>query len=135
FLDRTMIRTVREELEKLHEYGYRCTLDDFGSGFSSLGLLTDFPIDCLKIDKSFMDGIFSDKTRMVVSSIINLASSLSIDVVAEGVENSAQLDILKEIGGRVVQGYVYSRPMTCGDWRRWLDEFGGGRAIPLKITG
>lgn len=125
FLDRTMIRTVREELEKLHEYGYRCTLDDFGSGFSSLGLLTDFPIDCLKIDKSFMDGIFSDKTRMVVSSIINLASSLSIDVVAEGVENSAQLDILKEIGGRVVQGYVYSRPMTCGDWRRWLDEFGG----------
>ena len=79
-----------------------------------------------------MDGIFSDKTRMVVSSIINLASSLSIDVVAEGVENSAQLDILKEIGGRVVQGFVYSRPMTCGDWRRWLDEFEEGQSHTVE---
>ncbi len=130
FLDRKTIQIVRDELEKLHDYGFCCALDDFGSGYSSLGLLTDFEIDCLKIDKSFMDGIFSEKTRMVVSSIINLASSLSIDVVAEGVETGEQLEILKELGGRTVQGFVYSKPLPYPEWRAWLDRFGGGRTYP-----
>ncbi|MGN0906135.1 MAG: EAL domain-containing protein [Bullifex sp.] len=131
FLDRKTIQIVRDELEKLHDYGFRCSLDDFGAGYSSLGLLTDFAIDSLKIDKSFMDGIFSEKTRLVVRSIINLASSLSIDVVAEGVETCEQLEILKELGGRTVQGYVYSQPLCYDDWRAWLDKFGGAEPIPL----
>ena len=109
-MDATML------LNTLQELGVRVSLDDFGTGYSSLNYLTNMPINTLKIDKSFVDNITtSEKDAHIAESIIQLAHSLDITVVAEGVETEEQLASLKSKHCDIIQGYIYSHPLHPGE--------------------
>lgn len=98
-------------IASLRTMGIRVSIDDFGTGYSSLSYLHKFPIDTLKIDRSFVNRIGNGESSEIVQTIINLASNLGMDVVAEGVETMEQLDFLKGIKCDYGQGYFYSRPV------------------------
>lgn len=102
---------VARALRRLHEAGVRISLDDFGTGYSSLSHLRDFPVDVVKIDRSFVENVRSEpEIAAIVTAVIDLAASLSIDVVAEGVESADQASFLREAGCNYGQGYLFSRP-------------------------
>ena len=99
-------------LEALREIGVRIALDDFGTGYSSLSYLRRFRIDVLKLDRSFVSGLLgSAQDRAVTRAVIDLASHLELDLVAEGIETPEQLDLLRQLGCRLGQGYLLHRPM------------------------
>ena len=105
---------VIDKLKILRSHGVRVSLDDFGTGFSSLSYLKKLPIDTLKIDKSFIDTVLSDSaTRIITESIINMVKSLGIESIAEGVEEQAQYDYLHAIGCDMIQGYLLGKPHTA----------------------
>lgn len=108
-------------LEKLKKLGVSLALDDFGTGYSSLSYLRTFPIDVLKIDKSFIDGIvIEEKSEYIINSIVELSHYLSLLVVAEGVETKEQLNFLKRISCDVIQGYYFSRPVEFNEAIRMI---------------
>lgn len=110
-------------LGSLRELGVQIALDDFGTGYSSLNYFKRFPIDCIKIDQSFVAGITSSREDAEIAlMIISLAHSLGRTVVAEGVETQAQLDFLREQGCDAIQGYLFSRPVPAADFPRCLDS-------------
>lgn len=105
---------VSEKLHALRESGIRVSLDDFGTGFSSLSYLKKLPIDTLKIDKSFIDTVLTDSaTRVITEAIINMVKTLGIESVAEGVEEEQQYKYLNAIGCDVIQGYLLGKPQTA----------------------
>jgi diguanylate cyclase (GGDEF)-like protein/PAS domain S-box-containing protein len=110
-----IIQDVEEtilKLDKLKEMGVRLSIDDFGTGYSSLNYLKRFPIDILKIDKSFVNGLTTDPDdATIVSTIIAMAHNLKMNVVAEGVETRKQLQFVDQQGCEVVQGFYYSLPL------------------------
>jgi EAL domain-containing protein (putative c-di-GMP-specific phosphodiesterase class I) len=111
-------RQVRETLNALHEMGVRLALDDFGTGQSSLSLLRAFPVDVLKLDKSFVDGIADgdDRGRLAVAAAVGqLAEYLQLSAVAEGIESEAQLDRLREMGYRLGQGFFMAKPLPADE--------------------
>jgi EAL domain-containing protein (putative c-di-GMP-specific phosphodiesterase class I) len=98
---------------EMRRLGMKVAIDDFGTGYSSLSYLHLFPIDILKIDRSFVDNIMSDiRSREIVNAIIALSKSLNIDIVAEGVETKELEALLLELGCRYGQGFLYSRPLA-----------------------
>ncbi|MGW0613199.1 aminotransferase class I/II-fold pyridoxal phosphate-dependent enzyme [Streptomyces sp. NPDC002788] len=100
-------------LHTLKELGVHIAVDDFGTGFSSLRYLRDFPIDVLKIDKSFIDDIARDAQQVaLVEGIVRIADTLGLQVIAEGIENTAQRDLLAGMGCRFGQGFLFARPLT-----------------------
>jgi diguanylate cyclase (GGDEF)-like protein/PAS domain S-box-containing protein len=100
-------------LEALSELGVRLVLDDFGTGYSSLAYLYRFPFDALKIDRSFVEGLGVEQERTaIVEAVIGMARALSLDAIAEGVENEAQLSELRRLGCDYAQGHLFSRPLT-----------------------
>jgi EAL domain-containing protein (putative c-di-GMP-specific phosphodiesterase class I) len=108
-------------------------MDDFGTGYSSLSYLQRFPVDVLKIDRSFVvDVTTSPDSAALVDAIISLAHGLRMNVVAEGVETAEQLDFLRNRGCDVVQGYVYSRAVPRKDFERILRE--GRRVEPGQVA-
>ena len=101
-------------LAELKQLGVRLDIDDFGTGYSSLSRLQGFPVDTLKIDRAFISRIDTDlATHEIVRVIVMLAHGLRLKVVAEGVETQAQVDLLKDIGCELAQGYFYSRPVAA----------------------
>ena len=103
---------VKAKLLKLREQGIRISLDDFGTGYSSLSYLNGLPIDTLKIDKSFVDKVKTDKsTRIIMESVVSMAGQLGYETIAEGVEEEEQYDFMKEIGCSIIQGYYLGKPM------------------------
>ena len=101
-------------LSELKTLGVRLDIDDFGTGYSSLSRLQRFPVDTLKIDRAFISRIDTDEaTHQIVRIIVMLAHGLRLKVVAEGVETQAQVDLLKNIGCELAQGYFYSRPAAA----------------------
>ena len=99
-------------LEALREIGVRIALDDFGTGYSSLSYLRRFKIDVLKLDRSFVSGLLgSSQDRAITRAVIDLASHLDLELVAEGIETIEQLDLLRQLGCRLGQGYLLHRPM------------------------
>jgi EAL domain-containing protein (putative c-di-GMP-specific phosphodiesterase class I) len=99
-------------LSNLQELGVKISLDDFGTGYSSLNYLTKMPIDTLKIDKSFIDNLCTyEKDAQIAESIIHLAHSLDIKVVAEGVESEDQLAVLRGKHCDIIQGFIFSQPL------------------------
>lgn len=112
---------VWADLSALRELGVRMAIDDFGTGYSSLSYLRQMPIDVLKIDKSFIDTISSSsQQRALVDGIIRLAHTLGLEVIAEGIETSAERDLLTDIGCPLGQGYLYSRPLNYHDALAWM---------------
>ncbi|WP_144244116.1 EAL domain-containing protein [Nitrincola sp. A-D6] len=110
-----LIDNVEQTIEKmllLKAEGIRFSLDDFGTGFSSLNLLINLPLDTLKVDQSFVRDMHRDARDLaVVRTIIDLGRSLALNVIAEGVENLDQRDALQRFGCRSFQGFLYARPM------------------------
>ncbi len=103
---------VVKKLNHIRDIGIELVIDDFGTGYSSLSYLQQFPIDCLKIDRSFIHGMHLDKESMeIVKTIIDLARNLGLATVAEGVEDESQLITLQKINCDNVQGYLFSRPV------------------------
>lgn len=108
-------------LAPLRERGFRIALDDFGTGFSSLSYLKQLPVDELKIDGSFIrDSVHDPRGRALVEAIVAVGRVLSLQVVAEGVESLAQVELLHEFGCRVLQGYLFGRPMPVHAFERAL---------------
>ncbi|PMG42058.1 diguanylate cyclase [Shewanella sp. 10N.286.52.B9] len=109
-------------MNQLAQMGVTLALDDFGTGYSSLSYLKHFPIHCLKIDKSFVDDIDkSDRDLKMVDSIITIAHNMGLSVVGEGVEETAQLNILKALKCEEIQGYIFSKPVPEKDFTELLN--------------
>jgi EAL domain-containing protein (putative c-di-GMP-specific phosphodiesterase class I) len=112
---------ARRKLRRLQEAGVRIAIDDFGTGYSSLGLLPSLPADILKIDRVFIRGLPDDPAcTALTSSIIRIASALDLATVAEGVETSAQLELLRDFLCTQSQGYLHARPMPAEGLERLL---------------
>ena len=117
----TDVERSMEALASLHALGVQVAIDDFGTGFSSLAYLKRFPVEILKIDKSFVDDVATDDDgRAIVSSVLGLASSLELEVIAEGVENADQRDVLLELGCTRAQGHLFASAMPEEDVEAWL---------------
>ncbi len=114
---------VQEAVKKLHAYGFTVLMDDFGSGYSSLNMLKDLPIDVLKIDMRFLDKLdTSQKATIVLESIIRLAKWMKLSVVSEGVETQKEWEYLKSVECDAVQGYYFYKPMPQEDFIALLDR-------------
>ena len=108
-------------IKKLKERGIRVLMDDFGVGFSNVGNLRKIPFDAIKIDKSFIDDIVEDvKSREIVRFLINLCRINEMEVIAEGVDNKDQLEILKKNKCDTIQGFFYSEPLSKADYEKFL---------------
>jgi EAL domain-containing protein (putative c-di-GMP-specific phosphodiesterase class I) len=102
------------ELHELHDLGVRIAIDDFGTGFSSLGQLRHFPVDMLKVDRSFVQGVeHSSKDAAITANLISLAHALGVTAIAEGIESDAQLESLREVGCDYAQGFLFARPVSA----------------------
>ena len=122
-------------LGELKAMGLTLAIDDFGTGYSSLSYLKRFRLNTLKIDRSFIQDLTSDQdSAAIVTALIALASSMKMSVVAEGVETPEQLALLRELGCRQIQGYLYSRPLSREDATRLLREEGGYLAPKTSNT-
>ncbi|MBX2880202.1 MAG: EAL domain-containing protein [Granulosicoccus sp.] len=115
-----MMQDVETAISVLHEIkslGLKTSIDDFGTGYSSLNYLHRLPLDVLKIDRSFISPLLERKeSQSLVKNLIILGQDLNMEIVAEGVENDAQLDLLLEMGCDVIQGYYYSPPVTVAEF-------------------
>ncbi|MFJ9532591.1 EAL domain-containing protein [Herbaspirillum sp. NPDC101396] len=113
-------RTIRE----VHAQGVKLAMDDFGTGYSSLGYLRNLPVCELKLDQSFVRDMDRDQTVLALTNaVIRIGESLDLIVVAEGVEDKRQYDLLKQQGCDVAQGYLFSRPMLATVFEHWLKNF------------
>ena len=127
---------VRETLQAVHELGVRLALDDFGTGQSSLSLLREFPVNVLKLDKSFVDGICDDDDRgrlAVAAAVAQLAGTLGMTAVAEGIENVEQLHRLRDLGYRLGQGFLMARPLPAAEVSALLAEAATAAAEPEPV--
>lgn len=119
---------LTEHLDKLvetvtwfKERGFRISIDDFGSGYSSLNLITMLPFDTLKIDGGFfLRNDLTEKNKKVITSVVTLAKSLNLTTVSEGVETQVQVDFLKDLGCDMIQGFFYYKPMPSEDFHELL---------------
>ena len=110
-------------LKELSSMGVLLSVDDFGTGYSSMSYLRRFPIDRLKIDRIFISEIdVSPEDASIVRAIVSLAQTLNLKVVAEGVETSAQLEFIKQIGCNEYQGYYFAPPVRAADFERLVRE-------------
>jgi EAL domain-containing protein (putative c-di-GMP-specific phosphodiesterase class I) len=118
-------------LSELGAMGISLALDDFGTGYSSLGYLQQFPLNCLKIDRTFISGLpGNERSEAITRAVVALGKALHMTIVAEGVENHAQLDFLRDLGCDEVQGYLLGRPLPYDEFLKWL----GARASPRSAT-
>lgn len=112
---------VIQVVEGLRKKGYEVEMDDFGSGYSSLNMLSLMPVDVLKMDRAFIRNIENnEKDEQLVALILGIAKSLKIPVVAEGVEKATQLKKLKELGCEMVQGYYFSKPLPVSEFEKTI---------------
>lgn len=113
-------------MRQLQKLGFRLSMDDFGTGFSSLSLLKDMPLDTLKIDKSFVDGILNmtdnHKEQWIVKDIITMANHMKIESLAEGAETFEQKELLRQWGCQYIQGYYYSKPLPVDEYEKLLEK-------------
>jgi EAL domain-containing protein (putative c-di-GMP-specific phosphodiesterase class I) len=110
-------------ITEVRQLGVSLSIDDFGTGYSSLSYLLRLPVNTIKLDKSFIDDIEkSESARTLAQSIAGICKSLQLNIVAEGVETDAQLEILRDQGYQIAQGYCFSRPLAPQDLAQWIRE-------------
>lgn len=118
------IGTLLDVMRKIKQVGFGLSMDDFGSGYSSLNLLREMPVDVLKLDKGFLDdcsGDESSREKRIIAHVISMAKDLEITVLAEGVETKQQKDFLKESRCDMIQGYYYAKPMPVETFVTYLE--------------
>jgi len=121
-MDQTSV--MIELLNQFSNAGFKISIDDFGTGYSSLSYLRKFPLDHLKIDRSFVMDLPEDVDAMIIShAIISLAHSLRLDIIAEGVETLEQLKFMRDNHCRYIQGYYLAKPMSVEHFSQWLENF------------
>ena len=114
---------VRDMLNGCRDYGFKIAIDDFGTGYSSLSYLHHYPIDTLKIDRSFVVSMAKDESALnLVKGIITLAKSLKMDLVAEGIEEDIEEKLLIDNACDMAQGYKYSKPLPEDKLIEWLES-------------
>ncbi len=124
---------LRADLDELKVMGVRLAIDDFGTGYSSLSYLRELPIDVLKIDKSFVDGITVSTQRLALAEVIvRIAKTLGLTVIAEGIESEVQRDMLVSMGCRYGQGYLLATPMPAAEAEALLRV---GRGLVPQLPG
>jgi EAL domain-containing protein (putative c-di-GMP-specific phosphodiesterase class I) len=129
-----MDQDVASQVARMREQGMQVALDDFGTGFASLSHLKDFPLDYIKIDKSFVDSLLTDiACGAIVESLIGMAQKMKIGIIAEGIETAEQAARLLEIGCPLAQGYHYFRPVDGETIATLLRSFDGNARI--QATG
>jgi diguanylate cyclase (GGDEF)-like protein/PAS domain S-box-containing protein len=112
---------ARAELQRLHEEGVQIAIDDFGTGFSSLGQLRRFPVDMIKVDRSFIQGVEEEaKDAAITANLVTLAHALGVVAIAEGIESSGQLASLRGVGCDLAQGFLFARPLPAAHVRSLL---------------
>ncbi|MCX4267109.1 MAG: EAL domain-containing protein [Lachnospiraceae bacterium] len=115
FLDDTNI--LVENLERLRNAGFRISIDDFGSGYSSLSIISQMPVDVIKMDQTFITkALDQERTGCVIAAMISMARNLNLDVICEGVETEEQAQFLLERGCRTGQGYLFSKPISITEF-------------------
>ncbi|MEG2189322.1 MAG: EAL domain-containing protein, partial [Christensenella sp.] len=114
------VETLSDVIREIHSIGFGCSMDDFGSGYSSLNQIREIPVDTLKLDRVFFHtGATSfERTVSVVGSIISMAKALNMCTVAEGVEYRQQVDMLKKLGCDYIQGFYFAKPMPIIDFEK-----------------
>lgn len=111
---------IVDSLLKIKSLGVKLSLDDFGSGYSSLNMLNELPIDIIKLDGVFLGkNELSEKSKIVIKNIVRMAKELNLKVVAEGVEIKEQSDFLEEIGCDLLQGYLYRKPISVEEFEKY----------------
>jgi len=114
---------AQAELRAIHGHGVKIAIDDFGTGFSSLGQLRRFPIDVLKVDRSFVQGIEHDpKDAAITANLASLAHALGLVAVAEGIESQGQLESARRLGCDIAQGFLFARPGPPSDVVQYFYE-------------
>lgn len=120
FMEESKVAKVKEGIRRMHSYGFRCAVDDFGVGYSSLSLVSEMEVDTLKFDRSFFTDLSTEKARKVAHSLITMASELQMGMVIEGIETQSQIDFLANEKCDVVQGYFYSKPLPEAEFESWI---------------
>lgn len=113
---------VKRTLQQLKQMGMSISLDDYGTGYSSINYLRHFLFDTIKLDRSFMQNLLESNSKIIIESVISLAKKLNLVVVAEGVETEQQLATLRELQCEEVQGYLYSRPLTPNEFVDYISK-------------
>ncbi|MBO4692976.1 MAG: EAL domain-containing protein [Clostridia bacterium] len=117
-------KSIIETLDRLREYGFRIEMDDFGSGYSSLNMISSLPIDVLKLDMAFIRSAFKDKKDLrLLEIMIDIAKYLHVPTVAEGVETGEQYLALKAIGCDIIQGYYFSKPLPAEEFEEHIKRY------------
>ncbi|MCW8886275.1 MAG: EAL domain-containing protein [Motiliproteus sp.] len=113
-----------EVVQRIHQMGFQFSIDDYGTGYSSLAYLKKMPLTELKIDRSFVTDILEDENdRVIVNATINLAQNLGLQVTAEGVETPEVMALLNQYGCDIAQGYLISKPLNLDDFHQWLESY------------
>ncbi len=125
----------QKELQALHEDGVRIAIDDFGTGFSSLGQLRHFPVDMIKVDRSFIQGMEEEKKdAAIAANLVTLAHALGVLAIAEGIESDGQLASLRGLGCDLAQGFLFARPMPAGQVQHLLSGSFGDLIEPSSAV-
>ena len=122
FFDDTSIENMKTQILEMRQMHFRCALDDFGSGYSSLGLLKEFDIDIIKLDRRFFLDLTNVKAKDIIAATIKLSHKIGATTVAEGIETAEQVQLLRDVGCDVIQGYIYSRPLPISEFEIWWKE-------------
>ena len=126
---------ARFELQELHEQGVRIAIDDFGTGFSSLGQLRRFPVDMIKVDRSFIQGVEEEaKDAAITANLVTLAHALGVLAIAEGIESDGQLASLRGLGCDLAQGFLFARPLPAAQVRQMLSGGFGDLIEPTSAV-
>lgn len=126
---------VKSVIDEIHKLGFQCSLDDFGTGFSSLGLLNDLYVDAIKLDRSFFYGKNNNRQgRYIVEAILKLAAQLHIRTVAEGIDSMRQVQYLRQTGCNMIQGFVFFKPMPVDVFEETVFEEGWPRYVRVGET-
>lgn len=113
-----VLEVLTETMKRMRELGYRCSLDDFGSGYSCLNILKELPIDVIKLDRGFFVGQYNEQSRVIIRTVINMAKELDMQTVAEGVDTQEQCLFLKESGCNMMQAFLYKKPMPIDEFEK-----------------